>query len=216
MFDFELTSFNFQFIRVAIIDDHKLVAEGFERIINASNIARVIGKAFSVAGCRELFEKSNPDVVLMDVSLPDGNGIDLCKEIKTKYPQVKVIMLTSYGEIFTVNNAFDTGADGYIIKSATQEEVIEGIKSVVAGKRYLCNEISELFKKIGNKQLVFSRRERELLQLIAEGKSSVEQADKMCLGINTIRGYRQKLLEKLDAHNTAQLIHKAKELRLIN
>jgi len=215
MKNFELTDFSLTYIRIAIVDDHKAVADGFERLLNASDNVRVIGKAYNVAGCKELLETVVADVVLLDVSLTDGNGIDLCRMIKEQYPQVKVLMLTSYGELFTINRAFDAGADGYVLKSSMSEEIIEGIQTVAEGKRYRCAEVRATYKKLERKQLEFTRRELELLKLIAEGHTLPEQADKMCLGQNTIRTYRQQLNIKLDAHNTAQLIQNAKELGVV-
>ena len=132
---FEITSFSVPFIRVAIVDDHKVVADGFERIVNESEQARVIGKAYSAAGCLELIDATTPDVLLLDIGLTDGNGIDLCAKIKEKYPQVKVLMLSGYGELFTINRALKAGADGYMLKSSMSEEVIDGICTVVSGER---------------------------------------------------------------------------------
>ena len=215
MCNFELSSFNNPFIRVAIVDDHKSVADGFERLINDTENMRVVGKAYNAAGCRKLLEAAVCDVVLLDVSLPDGNGIELCPEIKGKYPHVKILMLTSYGELFTIARALDAGVDGYALKSAMSEEVLEGINAVVSGKRFLCEEVNTAIRKTERHQLELTRSEMELLQLIAEGYTLAEQADKMYLGLNTIRNYRHKLNIKLDAHNTIQLLQKAKELGLM-
>ena len=215
MKNFELTSFNYPFIRVAIVEDHKVVADGFERIINASENARVVGKAFNVAGCRELLEAAYPDVVLLDVSMPDGNGVEVCPKIKEKYPHIKVLMLTSYGELAAISRALDAGADGYILKSCTHEELLEGIRTVVSGKRYLCDEVNAIIEKSERQLVELTRREMELLQLIAEGRTLAEQVEKMYLGANSIRTYRQRLNMKLNAHNTVQLLQKAKALNLV-
>ena len=213
--DYQLSILNSQFIRVAIVEDHKIVADGFERLINDSENVRVIGKAYSAAGCMDLLEAASCDVVLLDIGLPDIQGIDLCPKIKEKYPHIKVLMLTSYGELFTVNRALEAGADGYLMKSCVQEELHKGIRTVASGGRYLCNEVNATVQNSERKQLVFTRREMELLQLIAEGYTLAEQAGKMCLGQNTIRSYRQQLNIKLDAHSTVQLVQKAKELKLV-
>ena len=215
MKNFELTAFNLPFIRVAIVDDHKSVAEGFERLINDSENVRVIGKAYNVAGCRELLEAAQPDVVLLDVGLPDGNGIDLCCEIKKKYPLVKVLMLTSYNELYTITRALDAGVDGYVLKSSMSDEVLEGICAVASGKRFLSEEVNVTIKKSERNMFELTRREMELLKLIAEGLSLPQQANKMRLGINTIRTYRQQLNVKLDARNTVQLLMNAKALNLV-
>ena len=212
---FELSAFNIPLIRVAIADDHKVVNDGFERIINASEQARVIGKAYAAAGCLALLETVQPDVLTLDVGLPDINGIDLCVRIKEKYPDVKILMLTSYAEPFTIKRALEAGADGYMLKSAMSEEVIEGIARVASGERYLCSEVERIIHSVEQNRILLTRREMELLQLIAEGLNHQEQADRMSLGLNTIRSYRQQLNFKLEAHNTAQLIQTAKKLNLI-
>ena len=211
----QLSTLNSQLIKVAIIDDHKVVAEGFERLINESNIAQVIGKAHSVAGCWELLAKQQPDVLLLDVSLPDGNGIDLCPEIKAQYPDLKILMLTSYSELSIIMRVLEDGASGYILKNAMAEEIIEGIRVVASGEQFLCEEVNILLKKREIHPVRLSRREQELLRLIVGGHSNTEIADSMCLGYETIKSYRKNLILKLNAHNTAQLVKIAIEQKLV-
>ena len=215
MNNFQVSTINFQFIKVAIVEDHIVVSDGFERLVNKSKNACVVGKAYNIDGCRELLKTVHVDVLLLDVGLPDGNGIDLCKEIKEKYPEIKILILSSYGEFFTINRAFDAGANGYLLKTCTQKELIDGIKEVSVGKQFLSDEVKKIIKQSDKQHLEFSRREMELLQLIADGYPLTEVAEKMGLEKNTIRNYRQKLNVKLDAHNTLQLVQKAKELKLI-
>lgn len=202
-------------ISVAIADDHRIIADGLERLINESNIARVIGKAYSVAECRELLKACRPEVLLLDISMPDGNGIDLCPKMKAQYPQLKVLMLTSYGELAVVTRALDAGADGYVLKNSEPEELLEGIRTVASGARFLCGDVNMILKNNEHTPLELTRCEMELLQFIAQGLTLSEQADKMCLGINTIRSYRQRLNIKLNAHNTVQLLQNAKALNFI-
>ena len=202
-------------INVVIIDDHKVIADGLERLINESEDVRVACKAFSVAGCLELLNNTQPDVLMLDIGLPDGNGIDLCEQIKAKYPQQKVLMLTSYGELATINRALDAGADGYILKNSMPEELLEGIRTVASGQRFLCEEVDIKLQKNETNTLELTRREKELLLLIVEGYTLPELSDKMCLGYHTIRSYRKNLNIKLNAHNTAQLVQNARALNLI-
>ena len=202
-------------IRVAIVDDHKVVAEGFEHLINDSGKAQVTGKAFSVAGCWELLAKQQADVLLLDVSLPDGNGIDLCPQIKTLYPELKILMLTSYSELSIIMRVLENGATGYILKNAMVEEIIEGIHVVASGKQFLCEEVDMLLKNHQFHPVRLSRREKELLRLIVAGHSNNEIAHDMCLGYETIKSYRKNLILKLNAHNTAQLVKIAIEQKLV-
>jgi len=206
---------NYQLIKVAICDDHKIIADGLERLINESETACVVGKAYSVAGCWEMLRCEQPDVLMLDIGLPDGTGIDLCPKIKEKYPQVKVLLLTSYGELATITRALDAGADGYVLKNSMPEELLEGIGTVASGERFLCEEVNATLQNNENNSMELTRREMELLQLIAAGYTLPEQADKMCLGYHTVRSYRQKLNVKLNAHNTVQLVQNAKALKLV-
>ena len=202
-------------IKVAIVDNHKMIADGLERLINESENVRVIGKAYSASECWKLLVVVQPDVLMLDIVLPDGNGIHLCPEIKEKYPHIKILMLTSYGELTTIIRAMDAGADGYVLKDSMPEELIEGVCTVASGKRFLCEEVNVTLQNKDNNPLELTRRELELLQLIVEGYTLPELANKMCLGIQTIRSYRKNLNMKLNAHNTAQLVQNAKALQLV-
>jgi len=202
-------------IKVAIVDDHKLIVDGLVRLIDESETACVAGKAYSAAGCMEVLENEQPDVLLLDIGLPDDSGINLCSKVKQKYPQVKVLMLTSYGELTTITRALDAGADGYLLKNSLPEELLEGIQTVASGEHFLCEEVNVTLQNNENNTLELTRREMELLQLIVAGYTLPEQADKMCLGYHTVRSYRQKLNIKLDAHNTVQLVQNAKALNLV-
>jgi DNA-binding NarL/FixJ family response regulator len=206
---------NSQLIRIAIIDDHKIVADGFERLINESGMAQVTGKAYSVDGCMRLLMKEQADVLLLDINLPDGNGIELCSQIKSKYPGIKILMLTSYSELSVIMRALENGASGYILKSSMTEEIIEGIRTVSSGKCFLCDEVDVLMKSPDNRAVRLSRREQELLRLIVAGHPNSEIARLMCLGYETIKSYRKNIILKLDAHNTAALVRAAIEHGLL-
>jgi DNA-binding NarL/FixJ family response regulator len=206
---------NSQLIRVAIVEDHKVVADGFERLINDSQMAQVIWKAYSVAECNKLLKENEIDVLLLDISLPDGNGIDLCPQIKAQYPDVKILMLTSYSELSIIMRVLEDGASGYILKNAMTEEILEGISVVASGERFLCEEVDILLKKRDAQPVRLSRREQELLRLIVAGCSNSEIADKMFLGYETIKSYRKNLILKLNVHNTAQLVKIAVEQKLV-
>lgn len=211
----QFSTFNSQFIRVVIVDDHKIIADGLECLINESESVRVTNKVYSSIGCLELLKGKQPDVLLLDISLPDNNGIDLCLKVKEKYPQVKVLILTSYGELATIIRALAAGADGYVLKNSMPEELLEGICTVASGERFLCEEVNVTLQNNENNSMELTRREMELLQLIAAGYTLPEQADKMCLGYHTVRSYRQKLNVKLGAHNAIQLVQNAKALKLV-
>jgi DNA-binding NarL/FixJ family response regulator len=202
-------------IKVAIVDDHKIIADGLERLLSESEIVTVVGKAHSAADSLEMLAAVLPDVLMLDIGLPDGNGIDLCARLKVEYPYLKILMLTSYGELATITRALEAGADGYVLKNSMPEELLDGVRTVAAGGRFLCEEAGAALAAGQTNPMELTRREMELLGLIAEGYTLPQQADKMCLGYNTVRGYRQKLNVKLGAHNTAQLVQNAKALKLV-
>ena len=215
MNNFQLSTFNFQRIKVAIVDDHTAVAEGFERLINESGIAGVIGKAYSLSGCMKLLARSEPDVLLLDVSLPDGNSIDFFPQIKAQYPDLKVLILTSHSELPLIKRALDSGISGYIMKNATAEVIIEGIQTVASGERFLCKETKRLFQQSNYQTVLLSRREQEVLRLIVAGKSGTEIADSMNLGYETVKSYRKRLMLKLNVSNVIELVRKALEQDLV-
>ena len=213
--NFQFSSLNFHLIKVAIVDDHTMVAEGFERIINGSGVAVVIGKAFSSAGCLTLLSKSEADVLLLDVSLPDGNGIDLCRKVRALYPELKILIITSHTETPIIKRALNEGASGFILKNAKAEVIIEGLQTVTSGERFLCDEVKTLLKHHDNDTVLLSRREQELLRLIVDGRSTSEIADCLCLGFETIKSYRKRLMLKLNATNAADLVRIALEQKYL-
>ena len=206
---FQLSPFNFQLIKVAIVDDHTAVAQGIERLINESGVAGVVGVAYSAAGCMQLLGQSEPDVLLLDVNLSDGNGLALVPQIKALYPNLKVLILTSHTEVSIIKQALDSGIEGYIMKSAAAEEVIEGIQTVASGERFLCKETHRILQHRDCQTVLLSRREEELLRLIVAGQSGSEIADTMRLGYETVKSYRKRLMLKFNASNAAELVRMA-------
>lgn len=204
-----------QLITVAVVDDHQIVIDGLEKIFAESGIVRLTNKAYNVSDCWTMLKAGQPDVLLLDVGLPDGSGMDLCPQIKVKYPAMNILMLTSYAEYTVISHVLNNGASGYILKNAMPEEIIEGIRTVASGKRFLSEEVHLLLKKEDHKKLILTRREHELLRLITEGFSNLEIADKMCLGYETIKSYRKNLFQKLNVHNTIELMRKAIEQKLV-
>lgn len=202
-------------IKIILIDDHKVLLEGLANLINQSDFARVSDLGYSVADCRKLLEDELPDVLMLDVGLPDGDGCEFCTELLHKYPSLKILMLTTYAEIAVIKRALDAGALGYVIKNSASEEIMEGISVVASGERFLCDEAEILLKKNTHKLVPLTRRERQLLKLIVDGYSNNEIADRMCLALQTIKGYRSNLSFKLQTQNTAQLVRKAIEERLV-
>lgn len=202
-------------IQVALVDDHKIITDSLSEIIDREEGLAVIAKAYTVAGCREMLEGCTPDVLLLDVSLPDGNGIELCPQIRERWPSVRVLMLTSYAESRVIGRALDGGARGYVLKNSSSEEVIEGIRAVAAGERFLCDQAEVLFKHEDSQPVSLSPKEREVLRLVVEGLTIREISERLFLGFETVRSYHKYLHLKLGVHNTAQLVRMAIEQKLV-
>jgi len=202
-------------IKVVLIDDHKVLLEGLKNLINQSENACVTALGYSVADCRKLLKDELPDVLMLDMGLPDGDGCEFCGELLQQYPSLKILMLTTYAEIAVISRALDAGALGYVLKNSASEEIMEGILAVASGERFLCDEVEILLKRDEHKLIPLTRRERQLLKLIVEGYSNDEIADRMCLAPQTIKGYRSNLTFKLQTQNTAQLVRKALEEKLV-
>ncbi len=201
--------------RILIVDDHPLIAQSLSSIISDSKVGEVVAMASTAKQCLDLIAIKHFDLVLLDINLPDGNGLDICKSIIEKYPQTRVLAITSFNEYTIIRKMMENGASGYILKNSMPEEVIEGIETVLKGETFLCHEVDILMKKKSDQQIFLTPRETELLQLICEGYTNPEIADKLFLGVETINSYRKNLLFKLNARNTAVLVKIAMEQKLI-
>ena len=201
-----------------ILDDHKMVVESLSKMINDSGMAQVTNTYYSIESCRQGLEKVLPDILFLDIGLPDGDGVDFCAELKRKYPELKVIMLTTYKELNIAKRALYNGAFGYILKNAEIDEVLAGIETVSNGEQFLCEEIELLInnKANRNEKIVWlSNREKEVLALIAEGLTSDQIAEQLFIHKDTVKTYRDNLFAKMKVKNMAELIKKAYEMKLI-
>ncbi|MCT1526876.1 response regulator [Sphingobacterium hotanense] len=202
-------------INVAIVDDHKILTDGLKSLIEESGIGKIAGVAHSAAECRNSIGFWKPDVLLLDVGLPDISGVDFCRELLGRFPELRVLALSTHNEYSVVRQMLDNGASGYLIKNAMTEEVLAGIQAVAAGEAFLCHEIDVLMKRPKETHIWLSQREREMLKLVAEGLTNSEIAERIFLSPETIKSYRKNLLLKLDAKNTAVLVRIAIEKKLI-
>jgi DNA-binding NarL/FixJ family response regulator len=201
--------------KILIVDDHPLIAQSLSSIINDSKIGEVAAVATTATQCNDLVSTKHFDVVLLDINLPDGNGLDICKSITEKHPEIKVLALTSFNEYTIIRKMMDNGASGYILKNSMPEEIIDGIETVLKGEIFLCHEADMFLNKKSDQQIFLTPRETDLLRLICDGYTNPEIAEKLFLGVETINSYRKNLLFKLNARNTAVLVKKAIDLKLI-
>ena len=203
-------------IQVAIVDDHKMVVKSLSKLIEESKDITVSDVYYNIKSCRKGLAERLPDLLLLDIGLPDGDGVEYCAELTKNHPGLKVIMLTSYKEFNVAKRALQNGALGYILKNAEPEEIIAGIETVYQGDSFLCEEIDILLKNKKNmKAPWYSPRETEILQYIANGYTTREIAKKIFRDDETVKTHRRNLLIKLDAINTAVMIRKACEQNLV-
>lgn len=202
--------------KVFIVDDHYMVIEGIRSLLQNERNIEWSGHATNANSCLAFLKQQQPDVILMDINLPDVSGIDLCKEVKEKYPGIFIIGLSTFNQLSFIQKMLDNGASGYVLKNATQNELMEGIETVIKGKLYLSNEAAQSLKKISNGEMpVLTRRELEVLGLIAEGLTNNEIAIKLFISVTTVDTHRKNLLAKFDARNMASLIKAAVNMQLI-
>lgn len=201
--------------KVFIVDDHYMVVEGIRSLLQNEKGIEWTGHAMNAASCLAFLQRQQPDIILMDINLPDKNGIDLCKEVKEKYPSVFIIGLSTFNQQSFIQKMMDSGASGYVLKNATQEELMEAIGVVIKGRVYFSDEASQVLTKMDANPILLTRREKEVLELIAEGLTNNEIAQKLFVSPTTIDTHRKNLLAKFGVRNTASLIRDATKLQFI-
>jgi DNA-binding NarL/FixJ family response regulator len=198
------------------VDDHYMVIEGIRSLLQDEKSIEWTGHAKNAASCLSFLQQQQPDVILMDINLPDKSGIDLCKEIKEKYPSIFIIGLSTFNQQSFIRTMMDNGASGYVLKNASHQELVDAITMVSAGKTYMSFEAGQTLHTPQAHPIVLTRREKEVLELIAEGLTNQETAGRLFVSTSTIDTHRKNLLAKFDVKNTASLIKMAVQLQLIN
>ncbi len=192
-------------LRVLLVDDHEVVRQGVKALLEAQETVKVVGEAGTASDAVRRVGYDSPDVVVMDVRLPDGSGVDACREIRSRFPDVKVLMLTSYADEEALVSAIMAGAAGYVLKRIDSGELVRSIERVGRGESLLDPEMTErLFRKIRGEAEEdpllgrLSPQERRILDLIAEGMTNREIADELFLAEKTVKNYVSNLLGKLE------------------
>lgn len=204
-------------IKVFIVDDHYMVIEGIHSLLQHENKIEWVGHATNAASCTSFLQNNTTDVILMDINLPDKSGIDLCREVKKSNPGVHVLALSTFNQQSFIEKMLESGASGYLLKNATQEELLEGIETVMKGKQYLSFDAATALRQApeNSNAPIITRREKEVLGLIADGMTNGEIAQQLFISIATVDTHRKNLLAKFDVKNTALLIKMAAQMQLI-
>jgi Response regulator containing a CheY-like receiver domain and an HTH DNA-binding domain len=202
-------------INVHITDDHAMVVELLIPIINASGIAKVAGSSYKLEDCQKSLALNLPDVLLLDINMTDGDGITFCSEIHKKYPKLKIIGLTGHDEYSHVILMLKNGASGYVVKSEAVSEILDAIEAVMQGEVYISRKMEQVIRKTTRLSITLTPREKQVLELVAQGMSNPQIAEHLNVGLATVLSFRKKLNLKLNASNPVELISKARKEGLL-
>ncbi len=202
-------------IHVYLTDDHTLLVEGVTTALAQSDDIRITRSFSTLHDCRTALTTSLPDVLLLDISMPDGDGVAFCKEMAEQHPTLRVIALTVHDEYSLVKRVLDTGIAGYVLKNVTTDELADAIRHVHAGGRHVCDEIASLMRKRAATEVTLTSRETEVLRLLVDGYSSTRIAATLFISEKTVKWHRKNLLNKLGANNTSALVTMAINKRLV-
>lgn len=198
-------------ITILLADDHTIVRQGLKLILSANSDLQVIGEAANGHEAVDLVQKLKPDIVLMDVAMPDLNGIEATRRMIADNPRTRVLVLSMHKEALYVREILRAGARGYLLKDTIDSELINAVRSVARGDGYISPAVSgallsDYRQNVTDPLDLLSSREHEVLKLIAEGKTNKEIATQLNLSVYTIDSHRGKIMEKLNLHSTGELV----------
>jgi len=204
-------------IKVILVDDHVIVRDGIKALISDEANINIITEASSASELAGKLEVYRPDVILMDINLPDSNGIELTRELKESRPEIKILILSMHMEEDFIVNAIEAGAKGYLPKTTSKKELISAINTISSGEDYFNETISNILiksyvkraqapKKVEEKVIDLTRREKEIITLFALGMSNKEIADKLFISIRTVESHKNNIMNKLELKSTVDLV----------
>ncbi|ACU59878.1 response regulator transcription factor [Chitinophaga pinensis] len=206
-------------IKVVVVEDHPIMVEGLKNILRSDAGIEVSGAYGDGKSALQALEKGQPDVILMDVNLPDISGVNLCGEVKKKYEDIKIIALSIHDEQPVIHSMLQNGASGYVLKNALGNEIIHAIYAIMDGEEYLCSSTKEALKNADMELLKaiprITRREKEILQLIGKGLTTMQIADQLFISTHTVESHRKNLMEKFGVNNTTSVVKLASEYKLL-
>ncbi len=208
-------------IRVLLADDHAVVRQGFAHILSAELDMEIVGEAANGHEAIALTEKLHPDVIVMDVAMPELNGIEATRRLSASEPHARVLALSMHKDSVYVREILRAGARGYLLKDAIDRDFVEAVRAVARGDGYLSPAISDAVlvdyrKHVTDPLDLLTSREREVLQLIAEGKTNKEIATLLNLSVYTVDAHRGRIMEKLNLHATSELVRFAMRKGLVD
>ncbi|MEO5942687.1 MAG: response regulator transcription factor [Ferruginibacter sp.] len=202
-------------INVFLVEDHPLVIAGMQSMLAENEEMNCGGTCTTGADLMKLLTHQQPDIILMDINLPDTDGISLCKEVKEKYPNIFIVALTINNQPGIIKKMMENGASGYVLKDAAKHEIIDAIKTAAKGYVFYSHSAAFAMRQPQNDLPSLTRREKEILELIGDGLTNPEIASKLFLDVTTVDSHRKNMLKKFAVKNTAALIKIAIMAKLI-
>lgn len=206
-------------IKIAITDDHPLLSEGLKNILSKEELLEVVGCYPDAATMHEALADGPIDVLLLDINLPDANSIELIKPLRLKYPEMRIIVISVHNEYAVINSVLQEGAQGYIQKNASVEEIVAGVDQVIKGNKFLCSQTKNIVERKSKDELKsvpkLTRREKEVLTEASLGLTTGQIAEKLFISPHTVESHRKNLIEKFDSKNLSSAIKLALEYGLI-
>ncbi|WP_415326199.1 response regulator [Chryseobacterium sp. MMS23-Vi53] len=205
-------------INIVIVDDHPIVIEGLKMMLKNHSFFNILETFTSGSEILNFVKSNEVDIILLDITLPDANGIELCREIKKISSNTSVIMFSNRSERSIIMQSIQNGASGYLLKNTSIDELIECVKGALSGNIVFCNETKLIISKPSQNELTIPRltkREKEILQLVAQGKTSAVIAEELFLSPLTVDTHRKNLLQKFNAKNSTELVTIASQNHMI-
>ena len=211
--------------RILIADDHSMIRDGVKNLVSQNKELVVVGEASSGAQALELFENLTPDLLIIDISMPDMTGMEVSRQILSKNPAANIVILSMYDDEDYISRCLEYGVKGYVIKNESGSELEYAIRSVLSGKNYFSRQAQDVIfrqysqqvykKKQREDQVKLTKREIEIIKLISEGLTSQEMANKLFISPRTVETHRANLMKKLGVKNAIELVKKAEQMELL-
>ncbi|MBN2683512.1 MAG: response regulator transcription factor [Bacteroidales bacterium] len=215
-------------IKIILVDDHSLVRGGIKSLIEKETFIKICGEADSGFQLFNLLEKELVNLVIMDIAMPEMSGIEVTKRLKEKYPDIKVLILSMYTDEEYILSAINSGASGYLPKNTTKQDLLLAIKTIMEGRDYYSNEVSEIMlnsyltkaKRTQSEQKngldLLTKREKEILSLVVDGVGNQQIADSLFISVRTVESHKTHIMQKLEINSVAELVKFAIKNKITN
>ena len=211
--------------RILIADDHAMVRDGVRNLVQQNRDLEIVGEASTGNETLDQFEKLNPDLVILDISMPGINGMDISKTILASHPKANIVILSMYEDHDYISRCIEYGVKGYVVKNESGAELSNAIRAVLDGKNYFSRQAQDIIfkkfsqnvsrKKAADNNINLTKREIEIIKLIAEGLTSQQMADKLFISHRTVETHRANLMKKMSVKNAVELVRKAQQQQLL-